>query len=136
MFEHKTIRWIVAILGVALIIYIITLLFDESGRSVFQVDHRQEYVTTSIDSTIQVYQVKSLSSSSSDTLGVVQMANVVEVMDSDSVKRYDLYRRQQEKVTIDLEEHKEHIFFTWDDIAAYFHAVGTFFTDLINLFKK
>jgi len=137
MFEHKTIQCLVAVLSIALFIYLITLLFDEDGRSIFHTEPPQEYVSAPIDSSVPVYQVTQQRPSriTRDTMTVTDMTTIVAVMDSDSITRYDLYRHQQEKVTIDLEEHKEKVFFTWEDIATYFRAVGDFFTELYNKIK-
>jgi len=134
MFEHKTIQWIVGILSIALCIYMISLMFSEDGRSIFQSEPQQEYVTAAVDSSVPVYQISSHRPIPvpTDTLNVTEMRTVVAVVDSDSITHYDLYRHQQEVVTIDPEEHKEKVFFTWDDICAYYRTVIDFFTELIN----
>lgn len=45
------------------------------------------------------------------------------VMDSDSVTQYNLYRKGTEAVHIDLEEHEEPIYFTWDDFSTWWRIL-------------
>lgn len=45
------------------------------------------------------------------------------VMDSDSVVQYNLYRKGTEAVHIDLEEHEEPIYFTWDDFSTWWRIL-------------
>jgi len=45
----------------------------------------------------------------------------------------DLDRPLQEVVTIDLEDHKEPVYFTWEDIKAYFYTAVDY---IDNLTKK
>jgi len=129
MLEHKTIKWILKILAIALIIYVIFLLMNEDDHSV--IPAKQEYVSTAIDSAVPVFHITP-DAEVDDTLLVVDMPNVVAVIDSDSTKHYDLYRHQQAIVTIDMEEHKEHIFFTWDDLVSYYYVVLDFIQALIH----
>jgi len=124
MFEHLTIKWIVSILAIGLTIYMITLFFNEDGRSIFEKEPHQEYVTAQVDSTIAVRQLNPKSPNVVvDSVYIPDFTALKTKADSDSLVRYDLYRRQQAVVTIDLEKHEEHTFFTWEDVRAYFHGV-------------
>lgn len=51
------------------------------------------------------------------------------VMDSDSVSLYNLYRKGTEAVHIDLEEHEEPIYFTWDDFTTWWRIIKEYITD-------
>lgn len=51
------------------------------------------------------------------------------VMDSDSVSLYNLYRKGTEAVHIDLEEHEEPIYFTWDDFSTWWRIIKEYITD-------
>jgi len=132
MFEHLTIRWIVGILAVALVIYVVSLMFED-GRFILAPTPKQSYVTVQLDSTIARRQLSATPPKVViDSTLRINLRAMVATVDSDSLKRYDLYRHQQEVVTIDLEEHKEHIFFTWADIKAYFAGVELTFEQLKN----
>ena len=135
MLEHKTIQWILRIMVVALIGYAVYLLMNEDDHRVIR--PKQEYVAAPIDSAVPVLCINPqvVDTTPVDTFVVVDMPNVVAVVDSDSTKHYNLYRHQQATVTIDLEEHEEKVFFTWDDVVSYFHVVVDFCTELINKHK-
>jgi len=133
MLEHKTIKWILKILGFALVIYVIILLMNEDNHRVIQ--PKQEYVSASVDSSVQVIQIDMRAPAPADTFVVVDMPNVVAVVDSDSTTRYNLYREEQEIVTIDLEEHKEVVYFTWEDIKAYILWTYDYIIALLNKIK-
>jgi len=122
MFENKTMKVIGKILLWGIIAYVIFLLLDQRGKLSIQPEAQQEYVTASIDSTISLRQLNP-NEIAVDTTIIPSLTALVAKVDSDSLLRYDLYRHQQAVVTIDLEEHKEHVFFTWDDIKAYFHGL-------------
>lgn len=123
MFDNKIIKWVIKILCVGLLGYAVVLLIvDDNGKILS--DSEQEYVTAAIDSNVQVYQVRphNYGYVQTDTLNVTNMPNVVAVNDSNSATRFNLYREEQEVVTIDLEDHTEKVFFTWDDIKSYYQA--------------
>jgi len=123
MFDNKIIKWVIKILCVGLLVYAVVLLIvDDNGKILS--DSEQEYVTAAIDSNVQVYQVRphNYGYVQTDTLNVTNMPNVVAVNDSNSATRFNLYREEQEVVTIDLEDHTEKVFFTWDDIKSYYQA--------------
>lgn len=53
----------------------------------------------------------------------IVIPSTVVVMDSDSITRYNLYRKGKEAVHIDLEEHKEPVFFTWEDVKTWWRII-------------
>lgn len=53
----------------------------------------------------------------------IVIPSTVVVMDSDSVTQYNLYRKGKEAVHIDLEEHKEPVFFTWEDVKTWWRII-------------
>jgi len=129
MFEHLTIRWIVVLLALGLIIYFFTLLFED-GRFILAPKPKQTYVTVQLDSTITKRQLTADKKAFSTPQ--LDLRTMVATMDSDSLKRYDLYRYQQEIVTIDLEDHTEPTRLTFKDIQTWFHAIGYTFEQLKN----
>ncbi len=55
------------------------------------------------------------------------------VMDSDSVTQYNLYRKGKEAVHIDLEEHEEPIYFTWEDYSTWWRIITN---DIVRLWNR
>jgi len=82
-------------------------------------------VTIQVDSSL-IRRSGDLRAKKDTSLQAVSRHLLVAQMDSDSV-RVSLHRPLQEVVTIDMEEHKEHVFFTLEDIKVYFStAVETY----------
>lgn len=53
----------------------------------------------------------------------IVIPSTVVVLDSDSVIRYNLHKEENEAVHIDLEEHEEPIFFTWEDVKTWWRII-------------
>jgi len=133
MFEHKIIKWLVTIIILGILTLVLFFTYEGQGRFSFQPEQEQEYITATIDSTIQVYQLNSNSTTQQeDTFAPASLHLLVARVDSDSLVRYDLHRHEQERVNIDMEEHKEAVFFTWDDIKAYFHELTEYYKNHKN----
>ncbi|MCQ2310393.1 MAG: hypothetical protein MJZ64_01405 [Paludibacteraceae bacterium] len=126
MIGTKILKWIIAALCVGLVGYTLILLKDANGHvALIKSDvEKKEYVTAPIDTAIQVLSLKRTDGAVMPVEDSMPMRNfpitTTITADSDSVSQVDLYRYQQEAVNIDLEEHKEPVFFTWEDIKVYF----------------
>ncbi|MCQ2342661.1 MAG: hypothetical protein MJZ75_04115 [Paludibacteraceae bacterium] len=137
MFEHKTIRWIVLIAIVGILVYVLILLKGEDGRSILfhPVTPQQEYVTADVDSAIERRNMRRANNANErkDTI-IKYESNVsfIATSDSDSLAMYEVHRETAHAVNLDLTEEKEHVFFTWDDITAYFRFIGETIGNIFN----
>lgn len=141
MFEHKTIQWLVAFLIIGILIYVWILLVDENGRSILfhPMPKKQTYVTAEVDSSLVRHGVQKNKKTVAVPFDSVQsrMPAVQLPMDSDSVVgTVNLYRYQQEAVNIDLEEHKEPVYITWEDFKSWFHFLQVTYESIRDKFQK
>jgi len=124
MFEDKVMKIIGRLMVLGLVVYVIILLLDDKWQLNYFTEPKQAYITAEVDSTV-VRQLNPIDTvEAADTIYVPPtLSALVAKVDSDSVRRYDLHRDLQEVVTIDMEEHEEKVFFTLEDMKAYFQWV-------------
>lgn len=134
MFEHKTIQWLLGLLAIGIGVYIWILLMDENGRSIIlhPLPKQQAYVTAEVDSSIVRRDLRKHNKTEKASAATmpVRMSTIRMVMDSDSVGKVDLYRPLQEAVTIDLEEHKEPVYLTWEDFKSWFQFLQVMYDSI------
>ncbi|MCQ2347831.1 MAG: hypothetical protein MJZ65_01430 [Paludibacteraceae bacterium] len=139
MFEHKTIQWLVAFLVIGILVYVWILLTDENGRSIIfhPLPKKQAYVTAQVDSTIARRDLRKNAPPSVLPFDSVQEnMPMIQPLDSDSTGRVSVYRYQQEAVNIDLEEHKEPVYLTWEDFKSWFHFLQVTYESIRDKFQK
>jgi len=127
MRDNKLMKFIIVamILGVLGFAYYLYVADWKNPKATFIKEEPQPYVTAVVDTTITR---RKLYTTDSVKVVLPTMQQMVAKLDTDSMV-VNLHRPLQEVVTIDMEDHTEPLFFTWEDLKSYYQVVVDYFAN-------
>lgn len=137
MTEKTIMQAVVSVIVLGIVTYAVVLLMpNKNYRTDWMAEAEEDTTTVSapIDTTLvrsadtYTYIFSDGKPQTTPATDIVIPSTVV-VLDSDSVTRYNLHKEENEAVHIDLEEHEEPIYFTWDDFTTWWRIIKEYITD-------